>query len=1057
VFESVSGVPRLPGHLGSAVAVSQGRAPPVNDRQQPRAQGADTIDFLSFQLDRRAARLTQGDNTIPLRPKTWAVLLYLAERPGALVTSAELLDAVWPNVSVTPSTLTKSIAELRVALNDEARRPHCIETVHRRGFRFIAKTSDDLRRGAASPDWSTRDARAPTFVGREAALARLGELFAKAYAGERQIVFVTGEAGVGKTTLVERFLDSPMLRGSASPVWVARGVCIEQQGAREAYMPVLAALEELAHRPDAERLVGLLRRTAPTWLVQMPWLLGDDADVVRRSLDIARPERMLREVAILIEALTTDVALIILLEDLHWSDPSTIDLLSFLAQRRKPARLLVLGTYRASELAVRQHALSSVAQTLKARRCCTELPLHDLSEEELRRYLGLRFPGADFAPELAAKIHEHTGGNPLFVTWMVELALRRGWILETEPGWALTVPLEKLESEVPDDTRQMIAVGFDSLRPEDRALLEAASVVGVEFDARILAAALERGVDEVDGRCGHLARAHWFLRVAGDTEWPDGSATRRYAFTHTLYRRAAYAETPEGRRQRLHQRIGEALEAAYGERASEIAAVLAIHFEHSCDHTRVVRYLAGAAALARQRFANREAISYLKDALARVPRLPDEDERRRQELGLLLALAPALGEVHGYASEQLRENCDRAYKICVGVGSAEQLFQILYSLCYLYCYRADKALGPEILAKLDDLGSRLGTREHRLVVDTVLIRTAFHSGRFIETCRLAEERMPGSDADAAALLPFVHGPQHMIAARYHVAVALWMLGHTERARKLMDACLAAARESRLPATLIASLWFAGFLEVLSRKPAEARQLAEQALALSEEQGFEHWYSLALVLKGWVLVETGLVREGIEFLKRARAANRASHGGLMCTHTLAFQAEGHRRLGEFDAGLAAVDEALAAAEATLDRSYWPELWRIKGELLLAAGSATQPGGRADSRWGAPESVWHEAERCLQRALEMAREWQAKSLELRAATSLSRAWHARGRTPEARALLTGICQWFRSDDENVDLAEARALLDHLAVSRREGMRRRNPSRTKNGKPSPPMERP
>jgi AAA ATPase-like protein len=188
--------------------------------------------------------------------------LYLADRPGVLVTSEELLDAVWPNVAVTPNTLTKSIVELRVALGDDARTPRCIETVPRRGFRFVATTTADASRAASSPDWSPRAAAAPAFVGREAELRRLHELFVKACAGQRQIAFITGPAGIGKTTLVEAFLDSAALRRVASPVWITRGVCIEQRGAREAYMPVLDALERLAHRPDAERLVGLLRRAA---------------------------------------------------------------------------------------------------------------------------------------------------------------------------------------------------------------------------------------------------------------------------------------------------------------------------------------------------------------------------------------------------------------------------------------------------------------------------------------------------------------------------------------------------------------------------------------------------------------------------------------------------------------------------------------------------------------------------------------------------------------------------------------------------------------------------
>jgi len=1000
----------------------------------PLTQGGESIAFLSFQLDRRAGRLTNDGETIPLRPKTWAVLLYLAERPGVFVTRDELLDAVWPNVAVTPNTLNKSIAELRVALGDDAREPRCIETVHGRGFRFIAESPNQPASKAVVNGGSSNT---HTFVGREAELRRLGELFAKACVGERQMVFVTGPAGIGKTALVEEFLPSPVLRDARS-VWVARGVCVEQHGAREAYMPVLDALAGLAHRPDAERLVGLLRRTAPTWLVQMPWLFGDDADAVRRALRIARPERMLREFAALIESLTSDLTLVLVLEDLHWSDPSTIDLLSFLAQRREPARLLIIGTYRPAEVAVHAHALASVVGTLKMHRQCTELPLHDLSEEEVRQYLDRRFSGATFGPALATKIHKYTDGNPLLMISVVQHELLQGWIVETDPGWGLTIPVEKLQLEIPEDARQVVEMDFESLSPADRALLEAASVVGVEFPVHTVAAALECAVDDAESRCEDLVRRRWFLRAAGNVEWADGSVSECYGFIHELYRNVAYAEIPEGRRRRLHQRIGEALEAVYGDRATEIAATLAAHFDRSGDHTRVVRYLAAAAKLALRRFANREAITNLEDALARVPRLPDEGERRRRELELRLALVPALSDVHGFASEPVRENCDRAYAICVAMDRPEQLFEILYARDLLYWHRADKVMAPQLLAELDDLASRRGSSAHRLIVDTLLVRGAFHSGRFVEACRLAEERLPPPREAAATPLPFVAGVQPLILAHSHVAVALWMLGHTLRARELTQASVAAARETQLPTTLCAALWYACLLEVLSRNPARAGELAEQTLALADEHGLVQWHSGALALHGWVLIQTGMVREGIDVLERDRASIRATRRGLIATHPLAFQADGHRRLGEIDAGLAAVDESLAMAEATLDRSYWPELWRIKGELLLAAGSAPQTDARGDARLRASDRGWREAESCLLRGLEMARESEAKSLELRAATSLARAWHARQRTAEARRLLSEICQWFGADAENVDLAEARTILEQLAPGVGDGLR-------------------
>jgi DNA-binding winged helix-turn-helix (wHTH) protein len=340
-----------------------------------RGEGSLSIAFSSFRLDRRSGQLTRAGTSVPLRAKTWAVLLYLAERPGVLVTREELLDAVWPGVAVTPDTLTKSIGELRRALGDESTTPRFIETVHRRGVRFIANTSEAPAINSAPVAWVSGDTR--PVVGRAAEHQQLADRLAKACAGERQIVFVTGPAGVGKTTLVETFLHSPTVQTAVPSVRIGRGACVEQHGPREPFMPVLESLERLARQFDAGRLEGLLRRVAPTWLAQMPWLVGDDAEALRHSLQAARAERMLREFAALTEALATDVTMVLALEDLHWSDPSTVDLLSLLGQRREPARLLVIGTYRPAEIAVQEHALSRAVRTLQVRRQCVELPVHE--------------------------------------------------------------------------------------------------------------------------------------------------------------------------------------------------------------------------------------------------------------------------------------------------------------------------------------------------------------------------------------------------------------------------------------------------------------------------------------------------------------------------------------------------------------------------------------------------------------------------------------------------------------------------------------------------------
>jgi DNA-binding winged helix-turn-helix (wHTH) protein len=317
----------------------------MNSGSGSPATSRDPIVFAQFRIDPRAGELSRAGTPIPLRPKTWSVLMYLVERPGVLITRDELLDAVWPDVAVTPDTVTKSIGELRLALGDDAAAPRFIATVHRRGFRFLPDTETAAQLAVEPTAWEDVGLRPRPFVGRAAELERLESCFAKASRGERQIVFVTGPPGIGKTTLIDALLDLPSLHRASPRVWIARAACVEQHGPREPYMPVLEALGRLARRPDAEGLASLLRRSAPTWLAQMPWLIGDDAGALRESLQAARAERMLREFAAFTEALTANVTLVLVLEDLHWCDPATVDLLAVLGEHREPARLLVIGSF----------------------------------------------------------------------------------------------------------------------------------------------------------------------------------------------------------------------------------------------------------------------------------------------------------------------------------------------------------------------------------------------------------------------------------------------------------------------------------------------------------------------------------------------------------------------------------------------------------------------------------------------------------------------------------------------------------------------------------------
>jgi DNA-binding winged helix-turn-helix (wHTH) protein len=599
--------------------------------------------FGSFFLDGANQQLIRGSRPVALTPKSFAVLTHLLERAGRLVSKDELLEAVWPGVHVGDAVLKTSVREIRRALNDPARSPVFIETVHRRGYRFIATTTAVMpsQPDVASPaprDAAPHpgDARATTatrslhLVGRDAELDGLERCLARVLEGQRQVVFITGEPGVGKTTLVDLFVDRAADRG----IWATRGQCLPLHGAGEAYMPVLDALGRLGRRDPGDRVVGVLRRHAPTWLVQMPSLVGgaDRDRLLRETLGSTR-ERMLREMAEALEALTADTPLVLVLEDLHWSDYSTLDLVASLARRREPARLLVLGTFRPVDVIVRAHPLRGVKQELVGHGQCEELRVELLPAPAVHEYLTRRFPDGAVSPELAEVIHRRTDGHPLFMVSLVDYLLARGALQRVHGAWSLTVDTALAESAVPDSVRDVIDRQLDELDAAERELLETASVAGLEFPAALVAEALATKTAAVEALCQRLAQGGRLLTARGVAEWPDGSACGRYGFVHSLYRDAVYQWLPATRRLALHRRIAESMECLHGSHASHVAAELATHFEQGHDAGRAVHYLMRAAENAARRSASRDATDHLTRALDLLDRV---DDAAREDLRLAL-------------------------------------------------------------------------------------------------------------------------------------------------------------------------------------------------------------------------------------------------------------------------------------------------------------------------------------------------------------------------------------------------------------------------------------
>ncbi|MGH7896491.1 MAG: AAA family ATPase, partial [Candidatus Binatia bacterium] len=415
------------------------------------------MQFGPFRFDVAEERLWKGGELIPLRRKAFFMLRHLLEHAGSLVGKDELMDAVWPETHVGEAVLKVAMQEIRRALGDQAGKPRFVETVYRRGYRFLAPVTVNgnshadrvvSRHPHATPAPPRAETRPGALIEREAELGELDRLLEQALRGERRVAFVTGEPGIGKSALVEGFLT----RAAARPdVWIAVGQCLEHHVSGEAYLPILEALGRMTREPEGARLVRLLRLHAPTWLAEMPELLAEnERRELEREARAGSRERMLREITETLEALSRETPLVLVLEDLHWCDYSTLDMLASLARRRGPARLLVVGTYRPVDVIVAEHPLKAVKQELAFHRQCVEVAVGCLSESGVTEYLAQRFPDHDLPVELAGLIYQRTDGNPLFVLNVVDDLVARRMIAEREGRWRLSAELREIELGVPE-------------------------------------------------------------------------------------------------------------------------------------------------------------------------------------------------------------------------------------------------------------------------------------------------------------------------------------------------------------------------------------------------------------------------------------------------------------------------------------------------------------------------------------------------------------------------------------------------------------------------------
>ncbi len=672
---------------------------------EPRRDAApqNCWEFHPFRLDKANAMLWRGDQVVPLRPKSFAALCYLVERHGQLVTKDKLLDDVWQRRCVCESALKVCINELRQALGDNARAPTYLATVARRGYRFIASVtqthpSRDTKEAAAGINPQTWPPnRAECWIGRQTAQAQLLAIWQRSVESLRQVIFLTGEPGIGKTTLIEMFLNEI----SAHAHMVLRMRCVEHFGQGEALLPMIEAIEKRCRAPDGAKLVELLHCHAPVWLAQLPSVVQpEQREALQREIFGASRERMIREGCELLESLSRNEPLILVLEDLHWSDHATLDFLSLLARRSESAAILVLATYRVVDANLQTHSVALVHRELQLRGMSSEIAIDTFSPDEVKELLTRRFPGMSIPDEVSQALFTRTGGHPLFVSNLIE------YLLGQDPHWPLSQEIV-VSKALPDTIRRVIQREIERLNTDEQRVLDVASAIGSHFSVRLLAAVLDMEIAEVEHCCESLVRRGQILLADGMEQGSLGDVVGLYAFRHALYVEVFYQRLAQGRAVRLHLRIGECLEQLHGQSDLKHAAELALHFEKGWDWTRAVRYLTLSAANAAHRFANRQAYNYLVRALEMADRLPAarQPETRMELLKQSSAIRRSMGDMAGAKAdlEEMLATAKASGSIRAEVLALVELSRVLVWLDRRICLE----LAQQAVARSKDLDDRI--------------------------------------------------------------------------------------------------------------------------------------------------------------------------------------------------------------------------------------------------------------------------------------------------------------------------------------------------------------
>ncbi len=940
------------------------------------------VHFNEFQLDEANASLLHRGTPVALAPTPFALLCALARRPGTLLTKHTLLDDVWGHQYVSDSVLKTAISDLRTVLGDDPRQPRFIETVSRRGYRFIAVPTAVPAAGAVAQVKGAPAGREAElwFIGRTEEVARLHSLWDGVLGGKRAVVWIAGEPGIGKTTLIEHFV------AGLGDVACARGQCVDLYGAGEPYLPVLEALAELCRR-DSE-VPALLRAVAPTWLLQLPWLsTADEREALRRELVGVRQDRMLREMGQLLDRYAERRPLLLVTEDLHWSDRATIQLIDYVARRRGSARLMWLASFRLAEVVALDHPLNPMRHELRLHGLCEEIVLDPFSEVEVAKYVAERSPSMAGDESFVRALHGRTDGVPLFVASVMTEAMTRT-DSASDIGEAFAVP---------ENLRALIDHYIAKLGDEQRAMLSAAAICGAEFPVSTVALALERDAAWVDQTCEELARMQFWLKR---TEQGGDASKPSYSFRHALFRQVLYERTAAAVRRQLHRKVGAALERERAAGLPVSPAELAMHFERGGEPMHALRYYAEAAEAALLHLSPGECMDLTENAMRLLDLASKGTERDSLEIDLTTLRGLAAFHLLGVGAEA-KDAFQRAYSLLDEIPQHPRRGMLLHNFGFVLCLRAEYAEALALADRAQVLASATNEPILQLAASTVQAEVLLLQGQPHAARTVIESALPAIESIDV-------GPAHSFAQVTLLAllgIHLLHLGLVQQARARMQQAYARAALLGQPMGKMVAIWCDALMEIRLGNSDRVSRLANDLRALVEESDLGHGRAAWRWFSGWADARNGEPREGFRRIREAYEDN--TRRGMLAggSETLGYAAEALLLAGEWDAARRQVEEALQIADNRGERVYLPQLFMIEAAIARARGEAAA------------------ADAAARRAVAEARAQEAPWLELLALVELCE--HKGARAKDRQALAALVERLPEAVDTDA-VARARALI-------------------------------